>query len=117
LTLSLAANVFGQISLFWSKIAPYNSKEGIGKGMIVGMRLWIVLFVPLATFGIQARVDSFAFSAPDQYIYYIAAHFKGLYPIILDGSLLFHLIYGALAGFISGRMAEIGTFIGVKIMR
>ena len=48
----------------------------------------------------------------------IAAHFKGLYPIIIDGSLVFHLIYGALTGFVSGRMAEIGTFIGVKqIMR
>ena len=31
-----AGNVFGQISLFWSKIAPYNSKEGIVKGMVIG---------------------------------------------------------------------------------
>jgi hypothetical protein len=112
-----AGNVFGQISLFWSKIAPYNSKEGIVKGMIVGMALWILLFVPLATFGIQPRLDSFAFSAPNQYIYNIASHFKGLYPIIIAGSVMFHLTYGALAGFISGRMAEIGTFIRVKIMR
>jgi hypothetical protein len=112
-----AGNVFGQISLFWSKIAPYNSKEGIVIGMIVGMALWILLFVPLATFGIQPRLDSFAFSAPNQYIYNIATHFKGLYLIIIGGSVIFHLTYGALAGFISGRMAEIGTFIGVKIMR
>ncbi|MFL6402656.1 MAG: hypothetical protein ACJ71M_04165, partial [Nitrososphaeraceae archaeon] len=60
-----------QISLFWPKIAPYNSKEGIVKGMIVGMALWIVLFVPLATFAIQPLLDSFAFSAPNQYIYKI----------------------------------------------
>jgi hypothetical protein len=112
-----AGNVFGQISIFWSKIAPYNSKEGIVKGMIVGMALWILLFVPLATFAIQPRLDSFAFSAPNQYIYNIASHFKGLYPIIVGGSIIFHLTYGALAGFISGRMAEIGAFIGVKIMR
>jgi hypothetical protein len=109
-----AGNVFGQVSLFWSKIAPYNSKEGIVKGMIVGIALWIVLFVPLATFGIQPRLDSFAFSAPNQYIYNIAGHFKGLYPIIIGGSLVFHLVYGALTGFVSGRMAEIGTFIKVK---
>ena len=55
-----AGNVFGQISVFWSKMAPYNSKEGIVKGMIVGVALWIVLFVPLAIFGIQPRLDSFA---------------------------------------------------------
>jgi hypothetical protein len=109
-----AGNVFGQISLFWSKIAPYNSKEGIVKGMIVGMALWIVLFVPLATFAIQPRLDFFAYSAPNQYIYNIAGHFQGLYAVIIGGSLVFHLIYGALTGFISGRMAEIGTFIKVK---
>src|ERR671930_112126 len=51
-----AGNIFGQVSLFWSKIAPYNSKEGIVKGMIVGMALWAVLFVLLATFGIQPRL-------------------------------------------------------------
>jgi hypothetical protein len=114
LTGTAAGNIFGQVSLFWSKIAPYNSKEGLIKGMIVGMALWVVLFIPLATFGIQPRLDSFAFSAPNQYIYNIASHFQGLYPVIMGGSLVFHLIYGALAGFISGRMAEIGMFLKVR---
>ncbi|HZA63128.1 MAG TPA: hypothetical protein VE573_09675, partial [Nitrososphaeraceae archaeon] len=52
-----------QISLFWSKIAPYSSKEGKVKGMFIGIVLWAVLFVPLATPGIQPRLDSFASSA------------------------------------------------------
>ena len=39
LTGTAAGNIFGQISLFWSKIAPYSSKEGKVKGMIVGMAL------------------------------------------------------------------------------
>ena len=111
LTGMAAGNVFGQISLFWSKIAPYNSKEGIVKGMVVGIALWTVLFVPLATFAIQPRLESFTYSAPNQYIYNIAAHFKGLYTVIIGGSLVFHLIYGALIGFISGRMTEIGAFL------
>jgi hypothetical protein len=84
--------------------------------MIVGIGLWIVLFVLLATFGIQPRLNSFAFSAPDQYIYNIAVHFRGLYSIMLSGA-LFHLIYGTLAGFISGRMVEIGAFIEVRMTR
>lgn len=113
LTGMAAGNIFGQISLFWSKIAPYSSKEGMVKGMIVGITLWAVLFVPLATFGIQPRLDSFAYSAPNQYIYNIAGHFQGLYPIIIGGSLVFHMIYGALAGFISGRMAEMAVFVKV----
>jgi hypothetical protein len=98
-------------SLFWSKIAPYKSREGIVKGMIVGIALWTLLFVPLATFAIQPRLDSFAYSAPNQYIYNIAGHFKGLYAVGIGGSLVFHLIYGTLIGFISGRMTEIGIFV------
>jgi hypothetical protein len=106
-----AGNIFGQISLFWSKIAPYNSREGVVRGMVVGIALWTVLFVPLATFAIQPRLDSFAYSAPNQYIYNIAGHFKGLYAVVIGGSLVFHLIYGALLGFISGRITEIGVFV------
>jgi hypothetical protein len=106
-----AGNIFGQISLFWSKIAPYNSREGVVKGMVVGIALWTVLFVPLATFAIQPRLDSFAYSAPNQYIYNIVSHFKGLYAVVIGGSLVFHLIYGALIGFLSGRMTEIGVFV------
>jgi hypothetical protein len=106
-----AGNIFGQISLFWSKIAPYNSREGVVRGMVVGIALWTVLFVPLATFAIQPRLDSFAYSAPNQYIYNIAGHFKGLYAVVIGGSRVFHLIYGALLGFISGRITEIGVFV------
>src|SRR3569833_3403754 len=106
----VAGNIFGQISLFRSKIAPYNSREGVVKGLFVGIALWTVLFVPLATFAIQPRLDSFAYSAPNQYIYNIVSHFKGLYAVVIGGSLVFHLVYGALIGFISGRMTEIGIF-------
>ncbi|MGB8134676.1 MAG: hypothetical protein WCE99_10845, partial [Nitrososphaeraceae archaeon] len=96
------------------KLAPYDAKAGLVKGMIVGIALWAVLFVPLATLGIQPRLDSYAFTAPNQYVYNIADHFQGLYSIIIGGSFVFHLIYGMLAGFISGRMAEIGIFVKVR---
>jgi Na+/proline symporter len=112
--MAAAGNVFGQVSLFWSKLAPYDAKAGLVKRMIVGIALWAVLLVPLATLGIQQRLDSYAFTAPNQYVYNISDHFQGLYFIIIGGSLAFHLIYGALAGFISGRMAEIGIFVKVR---
>lgn len=114
LTGTTAGNIFGQLAIFWRKIAPYNARYGVPRGMIVGIALWLVLFVPLATFGIQPRLDSFAFSAPNQYIYNIASHFQGLYPIIIGGSFFFHLIYGAMTGFISGRMAGLGMFARIK---
>ena len=106
-----AGNIFGQISLFWKGLSPYNSQHGILMGMVVGILLWAVLFLPLATFIIQPRLDSFANSlVPNQYVYNIASNFQGLYYIIIGGSFMFHLVYGALLGYIAGRMSEIGIF-------
>ena len=106
-----AGNIFGQVSLFWKGLSPYNSQHGILMGMIVGILLWAILFLPLATFIIQPRLDSFASSmVPNQYVYSIASHFQNLYYIIIGGSFMFHLVYGALLGYIAGRMSEIGIF-------
>jgi len=110
-----AGNIFGQVSLYWKKISPYSSKHGIIMGMIVGIILWAVLFLPLATFVIQPRLESFASStSPNQYVYTIATQFSGLYYLIVGGSFIFHLVYGALLGFIAGRMSELGVFIYSK---
>jgi hypothetical protein len=80
-------------------------------GMVVGILLWAILFLPLATFIIQPRLDSFANSmVPNQYVYSISSHFQGLYFIIIGGSFMFHLMYGALLGYIAGRMSEVGIF-------
>ncbi len=106
-----AGNIFGQISLFWKGLSPYNSQHGILMGMVVGILLWAVLFLPLATFIIQPRLDGFANSiAPNQYVYSISSHFQDLYYIIIGGSFMFHLVYGSLLGYIAGRMSEIGIF-------
>ena len=53
-------------------------------------------------------------SAPNQYIYNEANHFQGLYSVIIGGSFVFHIVYGALMGFISGRMAELRVFAKLK---
>jgi hypothetical protein len=110
-----AGNIFGQISLFWRGLSPYNSQHGILMGMVVGILLWVILFLPLATFIIQPRLDSFANSmVPNQYVYSIASHFQGLYYIIIGGSFMFHLVYGALLGYIAGRVSEVGFFNNKK---
>ena len=106
-----AGNIFGQISLFWKGLSPYNSQHGIVMGMVVGILLWAILFLPLATFIIQPRLDSFANSVvPNQYVYSISSNFQGLYYIIIGGSFMFHLVYGALLGYIAGRMSEVRIF-------
>lgn len=108
---TIAGNIFGQVSLFWKRMSPYNSIHGLKTGMIVGVILWATLFVPVATFAIQPMLDSFNNSlSPNQYVYSIASNFNGLYSIIIIGSLAFHLIYGALLGYMSGRMMDIRAF-------
>jgi len=83
-------------------------------GMIVGGVLWLVLFAPITTLVIQPRLDAFVTSAPNQYVNSIANQFKSLYYIIMAGSFIFHLIYGALLGFLAGRMTEINAFSSSK---
>jgi hypothetical protein len=121
LTGTVAGNVLGQIALFWPKLIPYSIKKGVPIGLIVGVVLWAVLFLPLATFGIQPRLDALLVSAPNLYVQNIATHFAGLYPLIMGGSLLFHIIYGAILGFLAGRMAELkllpSNVIGSRIAK
>jgi hypothetical protein len=108
---TVAGNIFGQGAVFWNKLFPYNFKRGITYGIIAGVSLWIVLFLPLATFIIQPKLDDFAISAPNQYLFGIASHFQGLYPLIAIGSLGFHIIYGIIFGFIVCRMIELKTVV------
>lgn len=111
LTGTIAGNIYGQVSLFWKRISPYDSKHGIKGGMIVGVVLWAALFIPVASFAIEPMLDSFNNSiTPNQYVYSIASHFNGLFVIIIVGSLIFHLMYGALLGYMAGRMTEIRAF-------
>jgi len=108
---TVAGNIFGQGVLFWNKLFPYNLKRGITYGIIAGISLWIVLFLPLATFIIQPKLDVFAISAPNQYLFGIASHFQGLYPLVAICSLGFHIIYGIVFGFIVWRLIELKTVV------
>jgi hypothetical protein len=110
LTGTVAGNIFGQVALFWRKLVPYNMVRGVTLGLMLGLSLWVVLFAPLATFGIQPRLDTFMNSEANPYAHSIATHFAGLYNLVLVASLLFHLVYGAVFGLLAGRMT------GVKLL-
>jgi hypothetical protein len=114
LTGTVAGNIYGQTSIFWRRMAPNSYRQGIKIGLVVGIALWAILFVPLTTFGIQPKLESYVTSAPNQYIFDIASDFQGLYPVIIIGSFVFHLLYGALLGFLAGRMTEVRAFVTRK---
>jgi hypothetical protein len=108
---TVAGNIFGQVALFWNKLFPSNFKRGITYGIILGVSLWIVLFLPLTIFIIQPKLDAFAESAPNQYLFGIADQFQGLYPLVIIGSLGFHIIYGIIFGFIVWRMVDLKNVV------
>jgi hypothetical protein len=107
LTGAVADNIFGQVALFWRKLIPYNMKRGVSFGLVLGISLWVVLFVPLATFGIQPKLDTFMITETNSYAHSIANHFIGLYYFVLGASLLFHLVYGVVFGLLAGRMTGV----------
>lgn len=107
LTGTVAGNIFGQVALFWKKLIPHNLKTGVKLGLVLGICLWAVLFAPLATFGIQPKLDSFMITEGNTYAHSIANHFAGMYYFVLGASLLFHLVYGAVFGLLAGRMTGV----------
>jgi hypothetical protein len=107
LTGTVAGNIFGQIAIFWRTLIPYNMKRGVSFGLLLGISLWVVLFAPLATFGIQPKLDTFMITEANTYAHSIANHFAGLYYFVLGASLLFHLVYGAVFGLLAGRMTAV----------
>jgi hypothetical protein len=107
LTGTVAGNIFGQVALFWKKLIPYNVKTGVYLGLVLGVSLWVVLFAPLATFGIQPKLDTLMITETSPYASSIANHFAGLYYFVLGASLLFHIVYGAVFGLLAGRMTGV----------
>src|SRR6185436_13299896 len=104
LTGTVAGNIFGQVTLFWKKLIPYNLKYGVRLGLVLGISLWGVLFAPLASLGIHPKLDALMIPEANPYAHSIASHFAGLYYFVLGASLLFHLVYGAIFGLLAGRM-------------
>ena len=94
---TVAGNLLGQGAIFWKKLIM---------GVITGISLWLVLFLPLTTYVIQPKLDMFNLSAPNQYVFVIAQHFQGLYAVVLLGSFFFHVIYGIILGLIAGSLVK-----------
>jgi hypothetical protein len=104
---TVAGNLLGQGAIFWKNLIPYGLKRGIIMGVITGISLWLVLFLPLTTYVIQPKLNMFNYSAPNQYVFVIAQHFQGLNTEVLIGSFFFHIIYGIILGLIAGRLVEL----------
>jgi len=112
---TVAGNLLGQGALFWNTLIPFGIKRGTILGIITGISLWLILFLPLTVYIIQPKLNMFNFSAPNQYVFVIAQHFQGLDLAVLVGSFFFHLIYGIILGLIAGRLIELKYSAGNSV--
>jgi hypothetical protein len=112
---TVAGNLLGQGAIFWNRLIPFGMKRGTILGIITGISLWLILFLPMTVLIIQPKLDMFNFSAPNQYVFEIAQHFQGLYLSVVIGSFFFHLIYGIILGLIAGRLIKLKFSVGNTI--
>ncbi|HEY7695795.1 MAG TPA: hypothetical protein VH797_06840 [Nitrososphaeraceae archaeon] len=105
---TVAGNLLGQGGIFWNRLIPIGLKRGTILGIITGISLWLVLFLPLTAYIIQPKLEFFNFSAPNQYVFVIAQHFQGLNMVIIIGSFFFHIVYGIILGLIAGKLIKFG---------
>lgn len=61
--------------LFGIKYFPTGIRQRIPFGVIQGIALWIIMFVPLVTLAIQAKLDSLVTMATNENFKNIAFHF------------------------------------------
>ena len=104
---TVAGNLLGQVGIFWNRLIPFGLRRGTVLGVITGISLWLVLFLPLTMYIIQPKLEMFNFSAPNQYVFVIAQHFQELDTIVVIGSFFFHIVYGIILGLIAGRLIEL----------
>jgi hypothetical protein len=78
--------------------------KGLGTGILTGVVVWAVLFVPLNFAVMQPMLQSIVAQGPDAPLYSVAQTLVSLSNTILSGSLALHIVFGGVLGF-CGRLA------------
>ena len=53
---TVAGNLLGQGALFWNRLIPFGIKRGTILGIITGISLWLILFLPLTVYITQPKL-------------------------------------------------------------
>lgn len=78
--------------------------KGLGTGVLTGVVVWAVLFVPLNFVVMQPMLQAIVAQGPEAPLYEVAQKLVALSSTILAGSLALHIVFGGVLGFI-GRIA------------
>jgi predicted transcriptional regulator len=103
--------VFGVIGIRWKKVRMFNPYKSILVGMGAGMIVWLVLFLPIATFLVQPAINSITtmLAIESQDPVFSEDINQSIRNITLT-AIAFHLIWGAIFGFIISSLLRIRLF-------
>jgi predicted transcriptional regulator len=103
--------VFGVIGIRWKKVRMFNPYKSLLVGMGAGMIVWLVLFLPIATFLVQPAINSITTTlAIESQDPVFSEDINQSIRNITLAAIAFHLIWGAIFGFIISSLLRIRLF-------
>jgi hypothetical protein len=106
--------IFGVIGIRWKKVRMLNPYKSALVGMGAGIVVWLVLFLPITTFLIQPSINSITtVLAMESQKALLSQDIAQSITNISFAAFGFHLIWGAVFGFIISSLLRIRLF-GIK---
>jgi ABC-type phosphate transport system permease subunit len=105
ITAAIIGIIYGYITTHVRKLYPNSVVKGLGTGILAGVIVWAVLFLPL-NYGVmqpalRSMADTLNPSSPE---YFMARQLLQLSNTIIFGSLALHIVFGGVMGF-CGRLS------------
>jgi len=111
LTGTILGTIIGVLAVTWKKFTMFNPYKGTLIGIGAGITVWLVLFLPITALLIQPSIE--------RIVTVLAV--QSQQPVLSDNinqsvrgiaisALLFHIIWGAIFGFITSSLLKIKAF-------
>ena len=111
---TIIGTVFGIIGIRWKKVRMLNPYKSALVGMGAGVVVWLVLFLPITTFLVQPAINSITtMLAMESQRALVSEDVNLAIRNITLAAIGFHLIWGAIFGFIISSLLRIRLF-GIK---
>jgi hypothetical protein len=106
--------LFGVVGIRWKKVRMLSPYKSVLVGMGAGIVLWLVLFLPITTFFVQPAINSITtVLAMESQKALLSDDINQSITNITLAAIGFHLIWGAVFGFIISSLLRIRLF-GIK---
>ncbi|MEO9363556.1 MAG: hypothetical protein ABI348_06605 [Nitrososphaera sp.] len=112
----VTATVIGIIYMIISnsvkKLYIGSVPKGLATGVITGVAVWAILFLPLNFGVVQPMLQGIVAQGPQAPLYPLATKLLTLSTTILSGALALHIVFGGVLGFIGRIATSSGEILG-----